>query len=161
MTQLCLWTKIRIKQWLVLGAPAFQCMRAGFLCPKCENFACLHTRQYQNELHVKRSAKSASSISRTQAHLAKRKRIWMVNWLQLFTLWLIELRSYGADSAFLLQHIVQYYHDFHSNVEIFPSVVQVYKQPYSFGGKIKLIICQIRHELSITINEISTSWKKR
>ena len=26
-------------------------------------------------------------------------------------------------------------------------------------GRIKLIICQIRHELSITIHEISTSWK--
>ena len=41
-----------------------------------------------------------------------------------------------------------------------PSVVQAYIQPYSFGGRIKLIICQIRHELSITIHEISTSWKK-
>ena len=53
MAQLCLWTKIRYKQWLVLGASAFQCMRAGFLCPKCDNFACLHTRQNQNELHLK------------------------------------------------------------------------------------------------------------
>ena len=35
----------------------------------------------------------------------------------------------------------------------------VYK-PYSFGGSIKLIICQIRHELSFTIHDISTSWKK-
>ena len=34
-------------------------------------------------------------------------------------------------------------------------------QPYSFGGRIKLIICQIRHELSVTIHEISTSWKKK
>ena len=33
-------------------------------------------------------------------------------------------------------------------------------QPHSFGGKIKLIICQIRHELSVTIYEISSSWKK-
>ena len=37
-----------------LGVSAFQCMRAGFLCPKCDNFACLHTRQDQNELHLKR-----------------------------------------------------------------------------------------------------------
>ena len=36
---------------------------------------------------------------------------------------------------------------------------EVYTQPYSFGGRIKLIICQIRHELSVTIDEISTSWK--
>ena len=41
-----------------------------------------------------------------------------------------------------------------------PSVVQEYTQPYSSGGRIKLIICQIRHELSATIHEISTSWKK-
>ena len=39
-----------------------------------------------------------------------------------------------------------------------PSVVQAFTQPYSFGGSIKLIICQIRHELSV--HEISTSWKK-
>ena len=31
-----------------------------------------------------------------------------------------------------------------------------YTQPYSFGGRIKLIICQIRHELSVTIHEICT-----
>ena len=42
----------------------------------------------------------------------------------------------------------------------FPSVVQAYTQPYSFDGRIKLIICQIRRELSATIYEISTSWKK-
>ena len=41
-----------------------------------------------------------------------------------------------------------------------PSFVLAYTQPYSFGGRIKLIICQIRHELSVTIHEISTSWKK-
>ena len=46
------------------------------------------------------------------------------------------------------------------SVAIFPSVVKGYTQPYSFGGRIKLIICQIRHELSVTIHEISTSWKK-
>ena len=55
-------------------------------------------------------AKSASSVSRSQAHLAKR-------------------------------------------------CSSVYK-PYSFSGRIKLIICQIRHEISVTIHEISTSWKK-
>ena len=33
-------------------------------------------------------------------------------------------------------------------------------QPYSFGGRIKLIICKIRHELSVTIEKISISWKK-
>ena len=44
-----------------------------------------------------------------------------------------------------------------SKFGIFPSVVQAYTQPNSFGGKIKLISCQIRHELSVTIHEISTS----
>ena len=42
----------------------------------------------------------------------------------------------------------------------FPSVVQAYTQPYSFGGRIKLIICQIRHELSVTIHEISGKKKR-
>ena len=36
--------KIRSKQLFVLDALAFKCMRVGFLCPKCDNFACLHTR---------------------------------------------------------------------------------------------------------------------
>ena len=40
-------------------------------------------------------------------------------------------------------------------------LITVYTQPYSFGGEIKLIIWQIRHVLSVTIHEISTSWKKR
>ena len=35
-----------------LGASAFQCVRASFLCSKCDNFACLHIRQDQNALNV-------------------------------------------------------------------------------------------------------------
>ena len=111
VAQLCLCNKIRTKQWLVLGASDFQCMRADFLCPKCDKFACLHNRQDQNELYLKRLfflPKSASAVS------------WSG-----------------------------------------PSVVQAYTQPYSFGGRIKLIICQIRHELCVTIHDISTSWKKK
>ena len=34
-------------------------------------------------------------------------------------------------------------------------------QRCSFGGRIKLIICQTRHELNVTIHEISISWKKK
>ena len=60
----------------------------------------------------------------------------------------------------IIVHILQHYHDFQSNVAIFPSVVQTYRQLHSFSGRIKLIICQIRHELSVTIHQISTSWKK-
>ena len=53
-------------------------MRAGFLCPKCNNFACLHTRQDQNALHQK-MPKRASSVSRSQGHLAKWKPIgWSI-----------------------------------------------------------------------------------
>ena len=71
MAHLCLWSKIHTKQWLVLGASAFQCMRAGFLCPKCDNFAFLHTRQDQSELHLKRwfffLPKPTSSVSRSRS----------------------------------------------------------------------------------------------
>ena len=80
-----------------------------YACPKCDNFACLHTRQVQNELHLK---------------------------------------------SWYFCQIVK------SNVAIFPCVIQGYTHPYSFGGRIKLVICQIRHDLSVTIHEISTSWKK-
>ena len=37
-----------------------------------------------------------------------------------------------------------------------PRVVQAYTQPYSLGGRIKLITCQIKHELSVTIREKRT-----
>ena len=58
-------------------------VRAGFMCPKCDKFACLHTRQDQNVLHLKRRfflPKSLSSVSLWQAHLAKQKRIgWSIS----------------------------------------------------------------------------------
>ena len=41
------------------------------------------------------------------------------------------------------------------------SFIQAYTQPYSFGGRIKIIVCQIRHELSVIIHQISTNWKKK
>ena len=44
---------------------------------------------------------------------------------------------------------------------IFPAYKQAYTQPHSFGGRIKLIICQETHELSVIIHKIVTSWKKR
>ena len=59
----------------------------------------------------------------------------------------------------IFAHTLQHYHDFQSNVAIFPSVVQAYIQPYSFAGRLKLINCQIRHGLSVAIHEISTGWK--
>ena len=44
-----------------------QCMRAGFLCPKCDKFACFHTRQDQNELDDF-LPEPTSFVSRSQAH---------------------------------------------------------------------------------------------
>ena len=71
MTQLYVWTKIRTKQWLVLGASALQCMRAGFLCPKCGNFACLQDQPRSKWASFEKIffflPKSASSVSRSVA----------------------------------------------------------------------------------------------
>ena len=58
--------------------------------------------------------------------------------------------------------------DFFAKIGIFcksiagphPSVVETYTQPYSFDGRMQLIFCNIKHELSVTIHGISTSWKK-
>ena len=104
---------IRTKQWIVLGASAFQCMRADFLYPTWDNFACLHTRQDQNELHLK------------------------------ICFFFVKIGIFCKSIA-----------------GPFPNVVQAYTQQYLFGERIKLIICQIRHELSVTIHEINTSWIK-
>ena len=76
--------------------------------------------------------------------------------MRQFCLLTYPLRSKWASS----EKMIFFDDDFQSNVAIFPSVVQAYTQPYSFGGSIQLIICQIRHELSVTIHEISTIWKK-
>ena len=78
---------------------AFQCRRAGFLGLKCNNYACLHTRQDQNELHLK--------------------------------------RCFFAKIGIFCEPIAG----------PFPSAVQEYTQPYAFDGRMKLIICQIIHEL--------------
>ena len=56
-------------------------------------------------------------------------------------------------------------HDFLAKICIFCKSIadplsEAYTQPYPFGAMIKLIISQIRHELSATIHEITTSWKK-
>ena len=117
MAQLCLWTKILTKQRFILGASAFQCMRPGFLCPKCDNFACIHTRQDQNELHLKRWFFLPSSV-----------------------IFGIFCKSIAGP---------------------LPIVAQVYTQPYLLGGRIKLIICQIMHELSVTIHKVLISWQKK
>ena len=40
-------------------------------------------------------------------------------------------------------------------------ISEAYTEPYSFDVRIKLIICQIGQELSVTIHELSTSSKKK
>ena len=60
-----------------------------------------------------------------------------------------------------LTHVLQHYHDFQSIAAILPSVVRAFTQPYSLDGRMKQIICQMRHELSVTFHEISTRWKKK
>ena len=58
----CLWGAVKDKCYAdkpgdnireAIGA-AFQYMRADFLCPKCDNFTCLYSRQDQKELHLKK-----------------------------------------------------------------------------------------------------------
>ena len=64
------------------GWVGFSMYACWFSVPKCENFACLYSRQDQSELHLKRCfflQKSASSVSRSQAHLAKRRSIVYAN----------------------------------------------------------------------------------
>ena len=87
----------------VLGASAFQCMREGFLCPKCDNFACLHTRQGQNKLHLKR---------------------WFFVKISIFCKLIAGPLSEACT------------------------------QLHSFGGRIQLIICQIRHVHSRNKHEL-------
>ena len=100
MVQLYLWTKIPTKQWLVFGASAFQCMRVGFLCPKCNNFACLHTRQDQNELHLKRIfffAKIGIFCKSIEGPLSESKTHWMSTGFNYWTNWTL----YGVISRSL------------------------------------------------------------
>ena len=81
MSQLYLWTKIHIQQWLVVGASAFQGMRAGFLCHQMRQF-CLFTYpsrlkwgSTENMIFFFPESTSSVSLSETKTH-------WMVNWLQ-------------------------------------------------------------------------------
>ena len=88
----------------------------------------------------------------------------------LFTLWFIDedasffhndeeltVLPFFQNPYAIFAQILQHYLDFQSNVAIFLIVFQSYTQPYSFGGRVNLIICQISHELSVTIHKISGS----
>ena len=56
----------------------------------------------------------------------------------------------------IFAHILQHYHDFQSNVAIFPS--EMNKRIHSH---IRSAEGWNRHELSVTIHETSTNWKKK
>ena len=108
MPQLCLWTKIRNKQWLGLGASAFHCIRVGFLCPKCDNFGCLHISQYQNKFHLKRwlffakigifCMSIAGPLSAAKTHWMVRKPVLSVPRMRQFYLFRYPPRSKWASS---------------------------------------------------------------
>ena len=113
MAQLCLWTKIRTKQGLVLVRRLFNvCVR--IFCASKGKFLLVYT-----------STKIKMSF------------IWRDNFF--FAKISIFCKSIAGP---------------------LPSVVKTDSQPYLFGERIKLIMCEIRHELSVIIHEISTSWTK-
>ena len=79
-----------------------------------------------------------------------------VSQMQQFYLFTYPPKSKGASSEKMI---------FFAKIGIFCKLIasplgEAYTQSYSFGGRIKLIIRQIRHKLSVTIHEISTSCKK-
>ena len=133
---------------LFIGLPdeIEKCMRAGFLCPKCDNFAYWHTRQDQNdELHLKRWFFFAKIVIFCKSITGSLPTKWLSGLLKSECLFTCPPRSKWASSEKMI---------WKSIVGPLLSVVQAYTQPYSLGGRIKLIICQIRHELSVTIHEI-------
>ena len=94
----------------------------------------------------------------------------------LFTLWFIDedasffhfyhtrtnIRSWRCCSSSKIR--TQFSHTSCNITMIFKVMSQylaAFTQPYSFGGRIKLIICEIRHGPSVTIHEISISCRKK
>ena len=156
MVQLCFWTKIRTKQWLVLSAAAFKCMRTGFLFlitfHQWLHEYCPLNRQLSLAWWSITIAIDCNGLS----FLIFEANVCM----RLFcapneTILLVYIPANNKMSFIWKDEV------FFAKIGIFCksiagllfSVFQAYTQPYSFGGRIKLIICQIRHE-------ISTSWKK-
>ena len=115
--QLCLWNKIRTKQWLVLGASAFSMYACGFFCGPNATILLVYI-----------PAKIKMSF------------IWKDDFF--FGKIGIFCKSIAGP---LCEALFKYV---------------CCTQTYSFGGRIQLITCQTSHELSVTIHEISTSWKK-
>ena len=84
------WTKIRTKLWFVLGASDFKCM------PQMRQFYLFtyppRSKLASSENMIFFSPKSTSSVSRSQAHLAKRK---LIEWSIGFNFW-INWTLYGV-----------------------------------------------------------------
>ena len=98
-----------------------------------------------------------------------------MHYFWLFTLWFIDedasffhfihkianIRSWRCFSSAKIR--TQFSHTYCNITMIFKGMSQyfpAFPPSYSFGERIKLIICQIRHELSLIIHKISISWKK-
>ena len=106
MAQLFLWTKIRTRQWLVLGASAFNVCVGVFCVPNATIlFVYIHAK------------------------------------IKMSFFWNAKIGIFCKSSKK-------------------GPLSEACTQPYSFDGRIKLIMCQIRHELSVTIHKIFTRWKK-
>ena len=125
-------------------------MRAGFLCPKCDNFACLYNLNNQNPHQTVTHFGCVGFLMYACG--------FFVPQIRQFCLFIYPPKWASSENTiFFLEKSKS---SVSWSVAIFPRVVQAWKQPYSFGGRIKLIICRIRHELSVSINDINTCWKK-
>ena len=80
-------------------------------------------------------------------------RFW--RWKSVFIIYLMAI----TDKSHFYERYVIYKCSYDS--VMLRTFTLAFTQSYSFGGRIKLIISQISHELSVTIHEIRTSWKKR
>ena len=152
--------KIRTKQWLILGALAFQCIHAGFLCPKCDNFACFtylsrsnwasrwfffakkrkligwsigfnsSQRCLQNVQLLRTRVIDDDGVSCTlfvtAAMFSGVRTVFGFSRFSLSTRMLVSFTELTVMLFFqnpyaIFAHILQHYHDFQSNVAIFPS----------------------------------------
>ena len=175
MAQLCRWTKIRTKQWLVLGVSDFQCMCVGFLWQNSSQWWLRNVQLLRTTVNW-----CWWRFTRTFCHSSKILGCMHCFWL--FTLCFIDermlvsftffhkitnIQSWRCFSSSKIR--TQFSHTFCNITMIFKVMSQyflaffkyIHNHPCSFGGRIKLIICKIKHELGVTIHEISTSWRKK
>ena len=168
-----------------MNASAFQCILVGFLCPKCHNFDCCSV------VLLKSNVANIILFNFCEQKLVQHGPITIVCECSGFSLRIFKEKwpnfvsgpkSAPNSDSFWMRRL------FNACVRVFcatnatilivympakigiirksiagplPSVVQEYTQPYSFGRRIKLIICQIRHGNSYTIHEISSEKKRK